>query len=405
MPRGSRLNRAAHQSPVRTQDAAHSPAPRPPVSPHPTRQGNKKRTVAENAIAIDSLHSKIETMSALLSQVVGTLQPNHVPQEDSVASQSPSAHPDFSARTRHRSDFDGIDSHVRSRSRFKSASCVSTAEPLTDTRGRHPRRPMPYARETHLDPLSTNSALPPRRHLPATLQELDESSDLQDRVAQIVSAALVPPQLSGKKMFAHSFVRRGTKKTRTNLGDLTLAEYNLGFIRLMNSREIDPTDRPYMFHHLEQINEDAIAYPFPDVRAWSEDMCVAIAEGDLSWDDQYTIDLARLRMSQNGPAGRSQGADRRDGSRRGGDAGALDPHHDFSQEVTTARPGPPCRMYNNGSCPNKQHHVSNGFRQLHVCSSCVYHKCLLIPHPERECKSKEYRKRQGAKDMELGFGK
>ena len=80
-------------------------------------------------------------------------------------------------------------------------------------------------------------------------------------MAQIVSADLALPHLSSKKLFAHSFVRRGAKKSKTTLGELTLAEYNIGFIRLMNSRDTDVADRPYMFQHLENVNEDATTYP------------------------------------------------------------------------------------------------------------------------------------------------
>ena len=116
----------------------------------------------------------------------------------------------------------------------------------------------------------------------------------------------------------------------------------MGFIRLMNSLEIDPTDRPYMFQHLEHVNEDANLYPFADVRAWSEEVCFLVAEGELSWCDHYRVDLLRIKMSQCDPVGKLQGPDRRESSRRGPDTGALDPHSELSPEVLAARPGPPC---------------------------------------------------------------
>ena len=402
MRRGGRSRRGAQQPPTdHGADSPDSPAAQPAASPPPARQAGRKRTVAENALAIDSLHSKLETMSALLTQVVGHVQQSSSNQEESFTSQSPAGdtfHPDYLPRARHRSEFVNVDNGVPSRQRFKSASYLPTAPTCPDFPTQS-RRALPYAREMHGDPRADRG----RRQPPSTLQELDESVDLQDRVAHIVSAALAPQHLSGKKLFAHSFVRRGAKKAKTTLGDLSLAEYNLGFIKLINSREVNPTDRPAMFQHLEYVNEDAVLYPFSDVRAWSEEVCVVIADGDMSWDDHYKIDLMRITMSQNGPAGRSQGGDRREGARRTTDAGALDPNSDFSADVMAARPGPPCRMFNNGSCSQRHHHVYNGFRQLHVCSSCVYHKCLLIPHPEKECKSKEYRKKQTKED--LGFGK
>ena len=309
--------------------------------------------------------------------------------------------PDFPPRNGHRPN--SVNYEPNSRQRYNSASYPAPAPRGPAVRhfsGTGTRRAPP------LDPVADRAPLLPRRQPPSTLQELDESVELQDRVAHIVSAALAPSHLSGKRLYAHSFVRRGTKKVKTTMGDLSLPEYNVGFVRLMNSRDIDPVDRPYMFEHLQHINEDAVLYPFADVRAWSEEICFLVAEGELAWDDHYKIDLLRIKMSQNGPVGRSQGAPRGDGSRRAADVGALDPQSELPSEILAARPGPPCRAYNNGSCSHKNHHVSNGFRQLHVCSSCVYHKCSLIPHPERECKSKEYRKKQAAtRDTEPGFGK
>ena len=198
-------------------------------------------------------------------------------------------------------------------------------------------------------------------------------------MAHYLTAAIAPPHLSGKKLFPHSFVSRGLKKTKTTLGELSLQEYNLGFIRLMNSGEIDPSDRPYMFQHLEHVNEDATVYDFTSVRAWSEEVCGIIAEGELSWDDYYTIDPLRLKLSQNGPKSKDQ--------RTSGRPAAYpnDFSIELSPEVRAARPGPPCRAFNNGVCPSGSHHISNGFRQLHVCSSCVFHKCDLLPHSEKDC--------------------
>ena len=409
MPRGARR---ATQQPPASADRLASPTVTSQAQPTliQTARAGKKKTVAENAIAINSLHTKIENMSVLLTQVIGQLrqpQPDH---DDSIVSQVSHhvSHQDRYAtdsplRSRHRSDIDNNDSVPLFRQHYKSASHLLHAP----TRRHQGHRP-PYAR-VPVDPISDRPAPPAlHRHRPSSLQELDESDNLQDRVAQLVSAAFAPSHMTGKKLYPHLYIKRGPKKARTSLGELTLAEYNLGFIKLINSQDVEPLDRPSMFQHLEHVNQDAIVHPFADVRAWSEHVCVTIADGDLAWEDNYSIDLLRISMSQNGPVGRAQGAlggDRKDGSRKGADAGALDPQADFAPEILASRPGPPCRLFNNGSCSNHHHQLANGFRQLHVCSSCVYHKCLLIPHPERECKSKEFRKKQHYKEPEAGFGK
>ena len=175
----------------------------------------------------------------------------------------------------------------------------------------------------------------------------------------------------------------------------------------MNGRKVTPADRPFMFQHLEHVNEDATSYPSSDVRTWSEEVCFLVSELELTWDDHYRIDLLRIKFSQNGPGRRDQRdcADTREGGRRTTDVGALDPLTDFSPEVSAAKPNPPCRQFNGTGCSHKTHHVSNGYRQLHVCASCVFHKCLFFPHQERECRSKEFRKKYAAREAEAGFGK
>ena len=365
--------------------------------------------MAENSKAIDSIHSKLETMSSLLTQVVGRFQPP-LPTEplydteaEDIAHEGPSrATP---TRSRHRSDFILSDTYHNSRHRHNSIHSCNTSGRAPDM-SRMPRRAAPYTRAPALDPLGSRSTHPPRREMPTSLHDLDESAELQDHVAHLISATLAPSHLSGKKAFAHSYVRRGPKKSRTTLGELSQAEYNLGFIRLMNSREVDPADRPFMFQHLEHLNEDAITFPFTDVRAWSEEVCFLVSEGELAWDDHYRIDLLRLKHSQNGPGSKDQREQRdpRD-TRRQTDSGAIDPLTELSADVRAARPAPPCRLYNSTGCSHRSHHVANGLRQLHVCSSCVYHKCLLLPHAEKDCKAKEFRKRHVARDAEPGFGK
>ena len=405
MPRGSRSARVAQPDPPKPSSSGEGAPASPASRPQP-----KKRTVAENARAIDSLHSKFDTMSSLLTQVAGRCLPP--PDHEDIGDfetdhmEDIAHHQPAGPRLRHRSDFVNNDMYFPTRSRHNTMNSTTSIGTHSASRRHTTTRRNPYSKAQPLDPLGARSNRPPRRDLPTTLHDLDDSADLQDRVAHLILATFAPPHLSGKKLFAHSYVRRGNKKSRTTLGDLSLAEYNLGFVRLMNSRESEPADRPFMFQHLEHLNEDAIMYPFHNVRAWSEEICFLVAEGELSWDDHYRIDLLRIKLSQKG----SVSADQRDSKegkdgRRTFDAGALDPNTEFSAEIRAARPAPPCRMFNSSTCTHATHHVSNGFRHLHVCSSCVYHKCLLIPHAEKDCKSKEYRKRSAAKDADAGFGK
>ena len=118
----------------------------------------------------------------------------------------------------------------------------------------------PHAVTPHqmrFDPLGAASARSDRLELPTSLHEFEGASELHDRVAHLVSHTLAPlTSYTGKKLFAYSYVKRGFKKASTTLGDLSLAEYN--FVKLINSSVTSPADRPYMFQHLGNINEDAI---------------------------------------------------------------------------------------------------------------------------------------------------
>ena len=85
---------------------------------------------------------------------------------------------------------------------------------------------------------------------------------------------------------------------RTTLADLSIPEYNFGFMSLINSAETYDHDKPFMYKHLARVNQDASVYEWDGVRAWSEEVCALIAEGKLTWDVEYRTDLLRLKLSQ-----------------------------------------------------------------------------------------------------------
>ena len=241
---------------------------------------------------------------------------------------------------------------------------------------------------------------------------MEDDADLHTRVATLVSASLVPiAQATGKKVFAHSFIARGIRRSKTNLGDLSIPEYNTGFIRLINYKGTPVQDKPYMFRHLEHINEDAINYEWADTRAWSEEVCSLIAEGEMVWSDEYRLDLLRLKMSQqnrlkSGPGGSTSASQ---AQKEAKDASLGDIVYTLSPELRAAKPGPPCRAFNNGSCQHSGDHVTNGYRQIHVCAHCISAKCLFWPHGDKGCRSKDFLKKKGldrnTSDKPAGFGR
>ena len=278
----------------------------------------------------------------------------------------------------------------------------SDAGPYQDTDRHRTWQPSPSAPHHSTRRVPRQAAAWPAAHdAPTTLREIQENPDLQGQVANFLSATLGPHANNGKKQYAHSYILKGPKKNKATLGELTLPEYNLGFIRLMNSTQVDPSDRHCMLMHLECINEDAARYSWPDVRFWSEEVVHKIAEGTLTWDDEYRIDILRLSLSQQSRIG-SQGNTQEDPHQS--DTLTLS---DIPDEVKSAKPAPPCRHFNAGNCTSKSHHVVNGYRYLHICGYCIYNKCAYLPHPEGTCRSKEYKKQKAArKDAQpAGFGK
>ena len=136
-----------------------------------------------------------------------------------------------------------------------------------------------------------------------------------------------------------------------------------------------------------------------------EEVCARIAEVKLTWDNEYTIDLLRLKFSQQNRLS-SVSRDLPDTTEQFRDKG-IDFQTEVPQEVRAAKPGPPCCAFNSGTCPFNQHHVYNGYRRLHIYSHCIAQKCLALPHSNDKCKSKVFTAvPKGPKPKEeLGFGK
>ena len=351
----------------RTLDHVEITQPLTPTPPQPALP--KRRTVADNFRAIESIESQLAGVTTLLSNISERV-PTNIPDSDTVYNPPRDTIPNVDSSSNfslspapHTDQFPHQPHQGPHRTRYASA------QPS------HPYRP------TLRDPLGAGAQ---GHHLPSTLQGLEEDAGLHQRVAHFLTASLAPLHGSGKKVFAHSYVTQGIKRTRTTLGDLSLPEYNMGFMRLMNSKEIDKEpDKPHLSKHLEAVNEDAVLHAWADVRAWSEELCARVADPDLDliWSDYYsiTITLLRQKLSQA-----NRGA--RQPQETAQDSGMFEGLHDVPSEVKAARPAPPCRHFNAGACTSRSHHVVNGFRYLHMCAYCITNKCSFLPHPEKDCR-------------------
>ena len=226
-------------------------------------------------------------------------------------------------------------------------------------------------------------------HQPQTIKDLEVDSAIQQRVAKALQSALLP-EPRGKLTHPHHFIFRGQKWDNTGLAELTVSEYLAGFLEMMELRAPESEEKAYMYHHFSRVINNARTYEWPSVRHWSEEVCTRISEGKLTWRSTYEIDRMELQMAH----GR-----RTVHVSEGRSASATGNTYDMDPNVLKARPGPPCRAYQTGECTHPGDHVTNRQRSLHVCAYCVYYKCSLFPHPEKECRAKYN------SHAESGFGK
>ena len=230
---------------------------------------------------------------------------------------------------------------------------------------------------------------------PPTLQDMENDAALTRRVTEALHTSAAPFNAhTGKHaQFPHHLVTRGPKKLKTNLGELTLAEYSWGFLQLIKMKDQSDDSVPFMNMHLERICEDATLYTWEGIRQLSEDICSKIALGTLRWSDTYVIHRLQAQTSQKTPLGNDQKLTSQ---------GRSDPH-DMPDEVKRGKPGPPCKFYQTGACTHASDHVQNGYRQLHICAYCLTNKCQFQPHTSKDCKTKKFNS-QKKSQSEAGFG-
>ena len=132
------------------------------------------------------------------------------------------------------------------------------------------------------------------------------------------------------------------------------------------------------------------------MRFWSEEVVQQIADGNLTWEDVYRIDMLRLTLSQQN---RKTATESKNEEFQLGEGFLIG---NIPQEVRAAKPPPPppCRHFNAGSCNSRTHHLVKGYRYLHICAYCIYNKCSYLPHTEGNCRSKNFRKQLPKKEPE-----
>ena len=411
----------------------------------------KKPTVAQNAQAIETLTQKISgvdaqltTMNSLLAQLANGMgndnvtiasTPNTIVQNAPQTQPTDQSQSQFTARqpgtphcapqqhpyTAGYPDYAVPASGASQQPLYGQQGVAYSAGGAVHLRARHhttPAGPLPYppapSWPTTATPAPMTTAARPGSHHhtltafnqpppanpwdhPTTLQDLEADPALTRRVAEAISVVATPfTGIPGKHaQFPHHLVTRGPKKTKTNLGELSMPEYTWGFLQIIKTKEFSDDTIPFMNTHLENILEDSMMYEWTDVRKWSEEVCTRIAKGTLRWADTYIIDRLQTQLSHKTLLNSSHAS--------GGATFGRADTYEMSESVRSAKPGPPCRYFQTGTCTHSGDHVQKGYRQLHICSYCLASKCLLQPHPQNDCKTKKFNS-QKKSQSELGFG-
>ena len=401
-----------------------------PVSP-PAKV--RKPTVAQNAQAIASLTEKINgvdtqlaTMNSLLAQIASRDNSRPPPvieiqADDSVlqppppTTTLPPAATTYQAPLNHQAgQFARLQpGHPPQLSRARHHTAAPDYAKTTGPPAGHPAGTTPptaaawssayHSHATTASPMQYGAAYLPAQPTnpwdhPTTVHDLEADATLTRRVAEALHAVATPfSAIQGKNaQFPHFFVTRGPKMQKTSLGELSLPEYIWGYMQMTKAKEPADQDLPFMVTHLERVAEDAKTYEWAGVRRWSEEILTKISKGHLNWNDSYSIDRLQTKISHDKPLSQHATANF--------STGRKSPAPDMSDEVRSAKPGPPCKFFQLGTCTFLTDHVQNGYRQLHLCSYCLTNKCQYQPHPLSECKTKKFDKNKKS-DNSSGFGK
>ena len=408
----------------------------------------KKPTVAQNALAIETLSQKItgvdaqlSTMNSLLAQLAAGQTSNNNntdPIANTLTQSTSQTQPTEYQHVSHPVTHHGAaQQHAFGLAGHGNAGQTPAPTALQATHGQHstmagyaaggpglprsrhhttPACPYPPApswpttapsMSTGTTPLTgahhhtlTNLSQPPPSNPwdhPTTLQDMETDPMLTRRVVEALSAAATPfTGINGRHaQFPHHLVTRGPKKSKTNLGELSMSEYCWGFMQIIKSKDFSDESIPFMNAHLESVLEDAMMYEWSDVRKWSEEICTRVAKNSLRWADTYIIDRLQTQLSHKNLLGT--------GNSTGGATAGRSDHYEMAVSVRQAKPGPPCKFFQSGICTHTGDHVQKGYRQLHVCAYCIANKCLLQPHSQKDCKTKKFNS-QKKSQSDAGFG-
>ena len=161
----------------------------------------------------------------------------------------------------------------------------------------------------------------------------------------------------------HYYVYRGHTRKPATYEDLSIAEFAYGFVSSILDGHDAPETRDNMLMHFRDLMQDAMDYPWQNVRNFHGVLLNQFEMDRLNWDN--TDGIAKLRRTY--------------------------PHRpNVHSTQSTEQQGPVfCLPYQRGACSHAfDHHTQRGFVK-HVCAFCFKRTGQSYRHTEAECNRKQ----------------
>ena len=164
----------------------------------------------------------------------------------------------------------------------------------------------------------------------------------------------------------HLNVYRGPERRPVRYNDLNMQEFTHGFMVMVQNCK-NNFDQDVMFGILRDMMEDALNYPWENVRNFYRILASYV---EMEWSDHGRIQALRRQYAQSTTVLSAGGASKSD-----------KPKFTARSVATNART---CHAYQRAECQERGDH--SGY--LHACAYCVRQTGQAYPHAEKDCRLK-----------------
>lgn len=168
-------------------------------------------------------------------------------------------------------------------------------------------------------------------------------------------------------------VFRGADREAATYDDLSIQEFVLGFLGVVNRAPQTPHLRDAMYRHLQELMLDATRYPWPSVRHYHSIVLHHMEIGEITWENTSAIQELRANYVSQ----------------------AVNPppvvHHVPMQAQPQAQSQATiryCGLFQSGRCTTQGDHNSTRGFVTHCCAYCMRKGKGQFPHGEHDCRRK-----------------